>query len=615
MHKWNRRELTKAALATMAAQGQAAAAEPGITHGPMLGHVTASEILIWGRTAKPGELRVRYGKTASRLDRLSAPVPTTLDHDNAAWIHLTGLDPDTRYYFRLVSSSSSEGSQQNSGSFRTLPDAAQFRHPETNPRGLFNFRFEFGSCNNQKPGAGMGPTLPAFKMMREKLRDKVHFSILNGDWLYEDKRDFTVEQWCAQTGIDPSNAPLIVKLAPSITGVWENYKFFLERGVNMAEWHKEVPCYFTPDDHEILNDVYGTGSAGNRNRRAVFRDIAMRAWFDYIAGANPLATSQGIHFGFGQMEAGSDVLRDESADFTSLDLAQAANLHVHWGGQLAGVDVGRLDDSGGDPNAGVYDLVEVLDRRRLKIRPAARSSGRSAYSIGRHSYGKFRVGNVEFYLLDTRGLRDLHDVANPRRKGLSMIGRAQREWLIKGMAESDADFFFLASTVNLMIPHVGSPGSDGPIAGKDDAWTAFLDEREQLIQFWSSLGKPVVVMTGDLHNSFAVKVTDRVWEFCSGPHNSANHPMRSEGSRLPNGPFDSGGRLCEIRWSSYFRNDVPANLRRWPIYAVAQVNNVFPNPLERGKSRWVAYPKPHVVIQYYDGVSGDLLYAEPIHLA
>jgi hypothetical protein len=56
-------------------------------------------------------------------------------------------------------------------------------------------------------------------------------------------------------------------------------------------------------------------------------------------------------------------------------------------------------------------------------------------------------------------------------------------------------------------------------------------------------------------------------------------------------------------------------LRRWPIYAVAQVNNVFPNPLERGKTRWVAYPKPHVVIQYYDGVSGDLLYAEPIHLA
>jgi len=58
---------------------------------------------------------------------------------------------------------------------------------------------------------------------------------------------------------------------------------------------------------------------------------------------------------------------------------------------------------------------------------------------------------------------------------------------------------------------------------------------------------------------------------------------------------------------------VPGPLRRWPIYAVAQVNNVFSNPEGPGKQRWVAYPKPHLVIQYYDGVSGDLLYAEAIH--
>jgi hypothetical protein len=123
----------------------------------------------------------------------------------------------------------------------------------------------------------------------------------------------------------------------------------------------------------------------------------------------------------------------------------------------------------------------------------------------------------------------------------------------------------------------------------------------------------VIVMTGDLHNSFVVKVTDRVWEFCSGPHNSANHPMKSEGGRMPNGPFDSRGKMCDIRWSSYFRNDVPAALRRQPIYAVAQVNNVFQTRLRKDTPRWVAYPRPHVVIQYYDGLTGDLMYAEPIH--
>jgi hypothetical protein len=38
------------------------------------------------------------------------------------------------------------------------------------------------------------------------------------------------------------------------------------------------------------------------------------------------------------------------------------------------------------------------------------------------------------------------------------------------------------------------------------------------------------------------------------------------------------------------------------------------NPRSDGSKRWVAYPKPHVVIQYFDGVTGDLLYAEPVHV-
>ncbi|HUQ93610.1 MAG TPA: alkaline phosphatase D family protein [Bryobacteraceae bacterium] len=612
MQKLNRRDLTRVALGAMAAPSALQAQAGGITHGPILGHVGMTEIHVWGRTAKPGEFRVRFGTNANRLEQTSGPVKTSFDHDNAAWTRLSGLRPDTKYYYRLAAGSNAEGEARHGGSFRTLPDPDAYRNRELNPKGLFNFRFEFGSCNNQKLGNGMGPGLPAFKVMREKLKDKVLFSILNGDWLYEEKREFSVEEWRQQVGCGAANLPAIVKLAPSITGVWENYKFFLERGVNMAAWHKEVPCYFTPDDHEILNDVYGTATAGNHNRRSVFRDIAMRAWFDYIAGSNPFETGQQTQFGYGRLQAGSDILLDEAADFTSLDRKEASNLHVHWGGQLAGVDQGKLDDDG-HPNAGVYNIVSVVDRNRIRIQPAARMDSTSPYSIGRASYGKFRVGNVEIYLLDTRGLRDLHDARNPYKKGLSMLGRSQREWLIRSMKQSDADFFFLASSVNLMIPQVGTPGSAGPLEGKDDAWTAFVEERETLIKVWDSMNKPVIVMTGDLHNSFAIQVTGKVWEFCSGPHNSANHPARSEGDRPPNGPFDSRGRMCDIKWSTYFRNDVPAPLRRWPVYAVAQVNNVFLNPLERGASRWVAYPKPHLVIQYFDGVSGDLLYAESIH--
>jgi len=43
------------------------------------------------------------------------------------------------------------------------------------------------------------------------------------------------------------------------------------------------------------------------------------------------------------------------------------------------------------------------------------------------------------------------------------------------------------------------------------------------------------------------------------------------------------------------------------------VNNVFNNPPEPGKDRWVAYPKPHVMFQFYDGNTGDLKYVETVH--
>jgi phosphodiesterase/alkaline phosphatase D-like protein len=578
-----------------------------ITHGPMLGHVTSNSIAIWARTSRPGEFRVRYGMTAERLDQVTTPVSTALDRDNTAWVTIAGLRPDTRYHYQPVT----VNDVGPAGSFTTLPSADDYRDPVTNPRGLFNFRFQFGSCANQKPGNGTGPGLPAYGTMLERLPGKILFSVMNGDWLYEDKREFTVDQWRDQVALK-GDVPRILQLAPSLAGVWENYKYFLERGANLAAWHRVMPSYYTPDDHEILNDIYGTAEVGRRDRRTVFRDIGMRAWFDYLAGSQPVPYAQPAYMGEATLTAGSDVLVDKSANFMKLDRKQISNLHVHWGGQYAGVDEGRFPVGSGDPNAGVYELVEVMDNNRLRIRPAASESRSSIYSLGRMSFSSFRVGNVEFFLLDTRSLRDLQDTKNPNKPGTSLLGRTQREWLMNSMKNSDADFFFIASSVNVTVPHEGPPGG-GLIENKDDAWTAFLEEREAMIRFWDSLGKPVMIMTGDLHNSWAVRITDRVWEFASGPLGSQNHPAKSEGGRPPNGEFDSRGRKVDIRWSSYIRDDMPTALRKIPYYAVAQINNVFDNPAEPGKSRWVAYPRLHVVIQYYDGRTGDLVYAESVH--
>jgi alkaline phosphatase D len=585
------------------------AASPAITHGPMLGRVTDATIRVWARTSQPGEFEFRYGTDTARLTQRSVKINTTLDHDLTAWAELTGLKPRTTYHVQAFIEGQPSGAV---ATFHTLPSADSVRNPEHNPKGLFNFRFEFGSCANQNPEHGIGPSLPAYTTMNRELAGKVDFAIMNGDWLYEELRDYPAVLWAERHGVPGWKSPAVVRNAPTIVGVWENYKLYLDRAANLTEWHRRVPSLFTFDDHELVNDLRGAATIGLRERRAVFRDIGVQAWFDYLGWANPTETRQPVHFGRAQLKASSEILYDPDADFSGIEWKDTATLHIHWGTTNAGVNDMKFDTEKGDPNAGVYEVREVIDKNRLRIRPLPVADGAPNYSIGRHSYGKLRVANCEFFLLDCKTHREMHDPKNPSKRGLTLLGTAQRDWLLKSMAASDADFFLVVSTVPFMIPHDGAGGFE-MAAGKDEAWTALLDEREKLIKAWDRLQKPVFVLTGDLHNSFAIKITDRVWEFCSGPHNSVNHvPALDEGKRPATGLYKSGPRTCDIRWSSYILPDLARPQRMYPHYATVQVNNVFNMPKELGGERWVAYPHPQVIFQYFDGRTGELRYAEAI---
>jgi phosphodiesterase/alkaline phosphatase D-like protein len=588
-----------------------------ISHGPMLGGLTDSAIKVWARTGRPGSFQVAYGTTPDTLDQLSADAVTVLDHDNTAAVTLPNLKPNTKYYYELIvplDETPNNGRTGKRGSFRTLPNAATARDPKLNPEGLFNFSFEFGCGNNQVPYRGHGPLNLGFKTMLPLLQDDIHFAIQNGDWLYETQRHYTPQQWLGQVFAQPGDMPDVLKKAPTLAGVWQNYKYFMNQSPNLVNWHRHIPTFFMYDDHEMLNDIWGAGSPGLQDRRAVFRDIGARGWYDYLAWSNPVKNPSPVRFGHAKLTAGSDILVDDEADFSSMDLNKHTNLHVHWGTDWAGINVNSLDDlPPDDPNAMVYEIVEIIDGNRLRIKPTPKHDTTSAYSVGRKSYYKLSVSNCDIFVTDTRGQREMHDTSEPDKPGLSMLGKVQYKWLTEGVAASKADFIFIVSPVNLMIPHVGGGTVRG--SNKDDAWTVFYDEREQLIDFCDAIDKPVFFLSGDLHNSFAGEITDNVWEFASAPHNSGNHYHTDEGDRPPNGKFKYGPREVDIHWSTYFMPDIPRNNLRQSTFAVIQVNNVFNNSQTFGQARqpdgerWVAYPIPQVVFKYYDGLTGRIRYA------
>ncbi|MEC9094030.1 MAG: alkaline phosphatase D family protein, partial [Planctomycetota bacterium] len=348
-----------------------------LTHGPMLGNVTARSIKVWGRTSDAGLFHVRYGTEQGNLDLKSEEAVTRIEDDNTGSVTLRKLLPDTRYYYRVWVNGRPHGIP---ASFRTVPSPATTQNEKYNPRGLFNFSFEVGSCANQNPLHGIGHWQPAYENLNKNWADKVNFHIMNGDWLYEELREFPVEAWRLQQGVQ--TVPRSVEVMPSLVGVWENYKLYMSRGDELMKWHRNVPSFFTFDDHELVNDIWGAGSAGKRHRRTVFRDIGTYGWHNYLGWANPTAINHRVHFGRAQMTKGSNLLVDPRADFTNMSLEEMLNLHVHWGTIHAGVNEMKYDNDEGHKNSYVYEIVKVVDQHTLQLQMPAKITDEVSYSIG-----------------------------------------------------------------------------------------------------------------------------------------------------------------------------------------------------------------------------------------
>jgi phosphodiesterase/alkaline phosphatase D-like protein len=128
-----------------------------VIHGPMLGLVTESSAKVWARTHRAGAFTAHYGLKAEHLDQISAVVSTSADHDHTGFLTLTGLKPQTEYHYQIFIGKVPSGP---GGRFLTLPSAEAHYEATHNPKGLYNFRFQFGSCSNQNPKTVAGPVCP-----------------------------------------------------------------------------------------------------------------------------------------------------------------------------------------------------------------------------------------------------------------------------------------------------------------------------------------------------------------------------------------------------------------------------------------------------------------------
>lgn len=104
-------------------------------------------------------------------------------------------------------------------------------------------------------------------------------------------------------------------------------------------------------------------------------------------------------------------------------------------------------------------------------------------------YFSFRHGDVMVFKVDCRRFSTGKEIGEKRR---SKLGSEQKKWLLKGMTTA-------ANNDNVSLIVVASPQSFGSDKTPGSWRRAYAEEWSELIDFFQSLGVPVLIVSGDAH--------------------------------------------------------------------------------------------------------------------
>jgi len=108
-------------------------------------------------------------------------------------------------------------------------------------------------------------------------------------------------------------------------------------------------------------------------------------------------------------------------------------------------------------------------------------------------YFNFKIGEVEFFMLDTRFYR-----TNPFKEERTMLGSEQKDWLKEKILDSEAIIKVIVSSVPWALE--AKPGSK-------DTWAGFKTERKEIFRFLSNNNiKGVILLSADRHRTDVWKI-------------------------------------------------------------------------------------------------------------
>lgn len=192
-------------------------------------------------------------------------------------------------------------------------------------------------------------------------------------------------------------------------------------------------------------------------------------------------------------------------------------------------DFGPAEDTGSPPEySGTQRLMPAGRAAFLEWNPILQNADEPE-----RIYRKLRFGkHLEIFLLDNRQYRDPRRAADT---GKSMLGPAQLQWLLDGLAKSDVTHRIIATSVPLSIP----TGTNAETTGRD-GWANYEEDtgyESELGKILSALaeqgGRPPLWITADVHFASVFEYTPfperpafRFHEVVTGPMHAGIFPNR-----------------------------------------------------------------------------------------
>jgi len=340
-----------------------------LVHGPMVGTIQPWGARFWVRTASEVDVAVRVA-TSPSMDGalLSRPVRTLQAADYTVVVEVSGLAPDTLYFYDLMLGEK-EVALDRPPSFRTAP--------ERGAKSAFTIAF----------GGGAGYTPEKERMWTTILSRAPRAFLFLGDNVYIDTPEVAhTQRYCYYRRQSRPEFRAFVASTP-IYAIWDDHDFgtndctsFLD--IDRPAWKKPVLEVFRQN---WVNPGYGRGSA------------APGCWFEFSMGdvdffmldcrfyrQNPKKIDNPSMLGQAQLNWLLHGLRQSKASFKVIASS------VPW---AKGTKPGSLDtwDGFAEEREEIFSFIEkakidgiVLlsaDRHRTDVRKIERDGGRTLYDL------------------------------------------------------------------------------------------------------------------------------------------------------------------------------------------------------------------------------------------